>query len=393
MRYHHIIFIFMLLIQAPVLAVDRVTEVRDDASLRAALQSAKPGTHILIAPGRYRPGVWVENRQGTADQPIIIEGSDEKSAPLFEGGVEALHFARCSYITLRNIAVRKQTDNGINIDDGGAIDIPVHHIVLEKIRVTDIGPQGNHDAIKLSGVDDFQVRDCQVEGWGGQSVDMVGCHRGLIDGCKFLGKKGFSQDTGPQCKGGSSQIAIRRCLFLDGGVRAVNIGGSTGLQFFRPRGALYEAKDITVEGCTFSGSQAPLVFVGVDGAVVRYNTIYHPSKWVMRILQETTEKGFVPCRNGRFEHNLVVFRRADVQVFVNVGPHTQPETFQFAKNLWYCEDRPEASKPVLPVMERGAVYGVDPRLEAPAKELFRPLNLRAAGFGATAWKPDIPSKR
>lgn len=84
--------------------------------------------------------------------------------------------------------------------------------------------------------------------------------------------------------------------------------------------------------------------MGVDGAVVRFNTIYHPAKWAMRILQETTEKGFAPCRNGRFEHTLVVFRKADVPVFVNVGPNTQPETFKFADNLWFCEDRPEASK-------------------------------------------------
>jgi hypothetical protein len=39
----------------------------------------------------------------------------------------------------------------------------------------------------------------------------------------------------------------------------------------------------------------------------------------MRTLRETTEKGFAPCHNGRFEHNLVVFHRADVRVFVNVG--------------------------------------------------------------------------
>jgi hypothetical protein len=139
---------------------------------------------------------------------------------------------------------------------------------------------------------------------------MVGCHRGLIEGCRFLGREGFSQATGPQTKGGSSEIVIRRCLFVDAGQRAVNLGGSTGMAYFRPPGARYEARDITVEGCVFVGSQAPIAFVGVDGATVRYNTIYRPSRWVMRILQETTEPGFPPCRNGRFEHNLIVFRAA-----------------------------------------------------------------------------------
>ena len=39
------------------------------------------------------------------------------------------------------------------------------------------------------------------------------------------------------------------------------------------------------------------------------NVIYRPRRWVMRILQETTAEGFVPSRNGVFEHNVVVFRR------------------------------------------------------------------------------------
>ena len=129
-----------------------------------------------------------------------------------------------------------------------------------------------------------------------------------------------------------------------------------------------------------------LATFGVDGAVVRYNTFYRPGKWVMRILQETTEPGFVPCRNGRFEHNIVVFRRADVSTFVNVGSNTAPETFTFADNLWYCEDRPQASKPTLPTPETGGIYGVDPQFADPEKNDFKPRSGRAAGFGASALK-------
>ena len=128
--------------------------------------------------------------------------------------------------------------------------------------------------------------------------------------------------------------------------------------------------------------------MGVDGAVVRYNTIYRPAKWVLRILQETTKQGFVPCHNGRFEHNLVVFRQADLQTCVNIGPHTRPETFTFANNLWFCEDRPAASKPLLPAVETGGLYGLDPQLEDPTKNRFQPKNAEAAGFGATAWRVD-----
>ena len=390
MRCNCLLTLLVLVISASGFGAESVVKVADDASLHAALRNARPGTRIRIAAGRYRPGVYVANLHGTKDGPIVIEGADADNPPVFEGGAEAWHLTDCSYVTLRNISARGQSSNGINVDDGGSFETPAHHIVLENLHVADTGPKGNHDAIKLSGVDDFVVRKCVLEGWGGQAPDMVGCHRGLIEECKFVGKAGFSQHTGPQTKGGSSRIVVRRCLFLDAAQRGVQLGGSTGLAFFRPQDLLCEAKDITVEGCTFIGCEAPVAYVGVDGAVVRYNTFYRPRKWLIRILQETTTKGFVPCRNGRFEHNLVVFRRADVSTFVNIGPNTSPETFQFADNLWFCEDRPSASRPKLPGPETGGVYGVDPKLADPARSDFRPRNPQAARFGAGAWQPDAP---
>jgi len=384
-RFRTIVAIALFLWLGQVVLAAGVVEVSDDASLRSALGKAAPGTVIRIAPGRYQPGVFAAGLKGAPDRPIVIEGTEPGRPPLFEGGKVAWQLSDCEHLTLRNIAVRGQQANGINIDDGGSFDTPTRHLVLEGIHVSDVGPRGNFDGIKLSGVDDFTVRGCTVEGWGGQAIDMVGCHRGVIEECTFRGKDGFSQSTGPQAKGGSSQITIRRCLFLDAGGRAVNLGGSTGLAYFRPRGALYEARDICVEACVFVGSQAPVAFVGVDGAVVRYNTLYRPTKWVLRILQETTEPGFAPCRNGRFEHNLIVFRRADVQVHANIGPHTRPDTFTFADNFWFCEDRPQASRPDLPVAEKGGVYGVDPRLKPLPDGRFLPENTQAAKFGDLAW--------
>ena len=82
-----------------------------------------------------------------------------------------------------------------------------HHVTLESIRVSEIGPRGNYDGIKLSGVQEFVVRGCEVAGWGGQAIDMVGCHQGTIERCLFRGREGFSQTTGVQAKGGSSGVA------------------------------------------------------------------------------------------------------------------------------------------------------------------------------------------
>lgn len=359
----------------------QVITVRNNNQLRQVLRSVQPGTTIRIQAGQYSGNVWIENLHGKADAPIIIEAEDPQDPPVFLGGDGGWQISEGSYFVLRYLRFRGQKVNGLNIDDGGSFETPTHHIRLEHIVVEDVGPKGNFDGIKLSGVTDFVVHHCRVEGWGGQAIDMVGCHRGLIEQCTFRGKEGFSQDTGPQAKGGSSQITIRHCLFLDAAQRSVQLGGSTGLAFFRPRGVLYEAKDLLVEDCVFVGGEAPVSFVGVDGAIFRHNTVIRPKLWVVRILQETREPGFVPCRNGVFEANLIVFR-STLRDFVNVGPATAPETFRFAQNWWYCEDRPAASRPRLPVEEAGGIYGQDPLLKQTPDGWWEAHNPAARRYGA-----------
>lgn len=378
----------LLLLSISASARERTIDVRNDATLRAALAAARPGDRIRLAPGEYRPGIRISDLCGTETHPIVIEAMDAERPPSFSGGAQGLHLSDCSYVTLRGLQITDHRLNGINVDDGGTFATPSHHITLENLHVSNIGPQGNFDGIKMSGVDDFVVRRCLIRGWGGQAIDMVGCHRGVVERCRFEGQDGYSQHTGPQAKGGSSHISIRRCLFRDAGSRGVNIGGSTGLDFFRPSGATYEAKDIVVEGCIFIGSTSPIAFVGVDGAQVRYNTILRPNKWVIRILQETTEPGFIACRNGQFERNLIVYSRARVNTYVNVGPHTDAASFRFADNLWYCEDAAGVVVPELPTRESNGIYAVDPQLQAPEANQFNPNNPQAADYGALAWPED-----
>jgi hypothetical protein len=371
------------LVSTIALAAEQKISVSDDASLRQAINNAKPDHRIVIASGRYRPELSTRALHGTQAHPIVIEAADPKNKPSIEGGSLAMHFGQCSHLVLRNLVIRGQTGNGINVDDGGAYDSPSHHITLDGIDVFDIGPRGNRDPIKVSGLDDFVIRNCRIEGWGGQAIDMVGCHRGLIESCTFRGKDGFEQGSGPQTKGGSSNITIRNCTFINAAERGVNIGGSTGLKFFRPPDAKYEAKDIVVEGNRFVGGMAPICFVGVDGATVRYNTIYHPDRWILRILQENTEAGFVPSRKGVFERNLVVFERKVVPV--NIGGNTDPKSFVFRQNYWFCSDSPQNSRPQLPSVEQGGIYGTNPKLNIDqAGVLSNPLSKAAKSYGAHA---------
>ena len=212
--------------------------------------------------------------------------------------------------------------------------------LLSCLTIAGAGSGGNNDCIKLSGVDRFFVLDSEI--WGcnrGEIIDMVGCHEGLIAGNYFH----HPVASGVQAKGGSADILIHGNVFADIPGRAVNAGGSTGLEFFRPIDAPYEAARIRVLGNIFirnglsSGSN--IAYVGCDACVFAQNTIVEPRSWVARILQETTGARFAPSRKGEFLNNIVVMRQSDLRTIVNVGPGTAPESFTFGSNLWYALDQ------------------------------------------------------
>jgi hypothetical protein len=115
--------------------------VRNAAELRAALADAKAGSTILIAPGEYGGGFDLRGVSGTAAAPIVIRGAEPQRPPTFTGGRLAWAVSDCSYVTLKGLAVRGCTGNGLNIDDGGSADTPAHHITVEDVSVSEIGPR------------------------------------------------------------------------------------------------------------------------------------------------------------------------------------------------------------------------------------------------------------
>ena len=344
----------------PLAGIAAEIKVSDPAGLNRAVATAKPGTTILLAPGDYGNGFHWVNVQGTATQPVVIEGADKSDPPLFSGGNEAIHLSDCNHLVLRNLTVSGCSANGINCDDGGTFETPSAGMAFHNITIKEIGPVGNFDGLKLSGLKDFAVRDCTFNGWGGAGIDMVGCRGGVIENCRFLGKEGFTQTTGIQAKGGTEKVRIAGNVFHNAGSRGINLGGSTGNQFFRPELRDFEAKDLEVVGNRFVGSESALAFVTSVDCVVRHNTIVHPRKWIFRILQEKPLDEFQPCRNGVFENNLIVYDKR-VKTFINVGAGTEPETFTIRGNAWFCSDGDR--RPSLPIEETGGVYQIDPILE------------------------------
>lgn len=364
------------------------TEANPFASLEPAARAATPGTRILIHDGTYDASWYLEDLVGEADRPIAIVGESRDGTILDANGAgEVLHVSSAAYVVLEGFTMRGSTGNGVNIDDGGTGDTS-HHVVLRDLHVHDVGTGGNNDCVKLSGLDDFFVLDSVIGSCdAGDAIDQVGCHRGFLHGNRFEATPG----GGIQMKGGSSDSLVHGNLFIDVAGRGINAGGSTGLEFFRPIDAPYEAARLVIAANVFvrsgASSGAPIAYVGCDQCVFANNTVIDPQTWVARILQESTDARFVPSRDGLFVNNLVVFDTSVLRTFVNVGGGTAPETFTFANDLWFATDDASFAGPTLTdgiPPETGAVIQVDPELADPDAEDF---SIPASSPAATAGRP------
>lgn len=361
--------------------------------IASAAKVAVPGDTILVHKGAYHGDQSLQGLQGVSGKWIYII-AEKRGAVLFEGGATAWRGTDIAYLHIEGFVFTGQTDNGINIDDGGTYASPAHHIVLQHCIFRDMAATGNNDLLKLSGVDELTIQQCTFLNGssGGSGIDMVGCHNSLILQCRFenMGTNAV------QMKGGSSDIRIEACIFKNAGSRAINLGGSTGQAFFRPANATWEAAALKIYSNIFIGSEVPVAFVGCTRSEVVNNTIYKPGRWVIRILQENRDTvHFGKCSNNTFRNNII-YIDDKVRAVCSIGPGTAPETFIFSNNAWFHMINSDWPGPLLPVAEKGGLIGRDPLFGNAEKDDFTiGINspVGAAGFPVQYPEKDHTGKR
>lgn len=340
-------------------SISRVLEVGNGktySNIRNAANQAIAGDTIFVYSGLYSGGMAIANLQGTAKDYIYIIG-EENQEVIIKGGSNSIQFSDAKYLKIQNLIFEEQTGNGLNIDDAGSIDTPTEFITITNCTFRNMAASGNNDQLKLSGLDNFIIENCRFENGaaGGSGIDMVGCHKGIIRNNYFtnLGSNAI------QAKGGTQYIEMSANYFENCGQRTLNLGGSTGLEFFRPIDAKFEAADLQVYSNVFIGSVAPIAYVGSVRVDVINNTIINPERWVMRILQETVDENrFEKCGNNRFENNIIYF--GNISTEANVGSNTAPETFTIKNNFWYNHQNPNWQRPTLPVTEENQIVKINP---------------------------------
>lgn len=379
------LFLVFIISTSPFIAQElHVGTGQEYNSIEDAIKVVKPGDTILLHENPKTNQI-VTNIKGNDKNWITIKAFDRKKV-VFSGGNSAIHFSDVAYLRIENIVFERQTVNGVNIDDGGDYETASHHIQFLNCTFKNIHASGNNDLLKMSGVDNFKIISCEFKNGAlkGSGIDLVGCHNGEILECYFenMGSNAL------QAKGGSANIDISGNWFLNCGIRSVNLGGSTGLPYFRPINATYEAAFINVYSNVFIGSMAPIGYVGCTEVKVINNTIINPDKWTMRILQETVDESrFIACGNNYFINNLIYYKSNSAET--NIGPNTNASSFIMSNNLWYNYNNP-SKNPVTPVLDMNQIKGKDPlfqsfsdanfyvQKESPAirkgKDVTKPLN-------------------
>lgn len=330
-------------------------------SISSAAALAIAGDTIFVEGGIYSGDDFISNLHGIDSNWISII-SDTNNPAIFKGGNFAFMMSDVSHIRIKGFVMDGQIQNGLNIDDGGSYDTPTQHIIIEYCKWLKMDATGNNDELKMSGVDSFTVRKCTFQNGAaeGSLVDMVGCHYGVFEDNRF--ENGGANSI--QTKGGSQNIRIQRNIFLYGGQRAINIGGSTDKQYFRPLNADFEAQYISVHSNLFIGSMAPIAFVGAVRCEVVNNTFVEPERWMVRILQENNESGMQITGKNKFTNNICYFNNnADNEKCINIGAGTAPKTFLFSNNLWYNKENLNWAGPNPAVQHFSQILNSNPKFE------------------------------
>jgi len=146
----------------------------------------------------------------------------------------------------------------------------------------------------------------------------------------------------------------------------------------------------------FDGSESAASFAGCLDCQFSHNTVVNPSKWVLRILQETVTIAsytFARAGHGVIADNIFYFRRSDLNAGedINVGDNTDTRSFSLVRNLWYAHDDPAQSSPRLPLfvgIRTGSLVGSSPDfVDARTGDFHLNANSAAKAAGGVQFAP------
>ena len=316
-------------------------------TLTKAVAAATPGTAIRIKPGTYDTALYTNDLHGTEENPIWIGGIPGQERPVLTSEKGAITINRGSYIIIHDLEVTGSEIHGIHVNDGGDNNNfeAAHHFIFRNIYNHEIGDS----CFKFAGLNYSWLFDCEVErshigGRESAAIDSVGCHYNTVAYNYIHDVLGI----GVSFKGGSYEADIFANLFVNIGTSAVNMGQTTGDDFFRPSlkkdGTMYEAHDIRTYSNIFIGGESSFSFICATNCYAVNNTVIMPRSFLFRVLN-TDEADSRKLANAGSPHdntiaNNIFYYGDSLRDPMNVGGKTSPATFVVQNNIFYFVNRP-----------------------------------------------------
>jgi hypothetical protein len=111
------------------------------SNYRSLMTGLIPGDRLLLAAGTYTQGLPIVNMNGQPGKCIVFEGPASGSPALFTGSDSwnVVSLKDSSYIAVRNLSLDglDKTGDGVKSE---ATSVSVHHILIERLNITNFDP-------------------------------------------------------------------------------------------------------------------------------------------------------------------------------------------------------------------------------------------------------------
>lgn len=314
--------------------------VKPGQSLETVLERAEPGDEVILWPGRYS-GVTLRGIAGRQDAPITVRGLRAEEPPVIDGGAWGLRLMGASHLRFRDLVVARSRIDGIEI--GPDMDgTPSHDIVLEHIRIEEIGERPGRHGIALLGVADVMLRDLSIAGWTGSAIEVVGSRDVTIDRVLITGT-GRGEMLGIRLRAGTSRTTVRESRLIEPGLGAIALGGRSQDADFPPDhsadadGRRWEVRGPVIEDVTIVGSDIAFTFLGVTQASIMHATVVDPRRSVLRVARPRDDAGFEALDAASMSRCLLLWREGVEPRLVEFGPGSDDSGLWLEENLWWRE--------------------------------------------------------
>jgi F-box protein 11 len=260
-----------------VLVVNRMGGTGVYQSVGTALQDAKGGELITVAPGHYREAVVL-------DKPVEIIGEGNPGDVTFEMTEDNVIQCSATFGRIKNVTLRQ---------DGGkffAVYVTTGSVELDGCEITCAGLS----CLGITGDADARIRKCKIHGTTQSGIAFFPGARGVVEECDIY-------------ETGLSVVHIRGCMDVVVRGNRIHAGKQSGIVFKEASVGLAEDNEV------FENVGAGIAVTGNANATIRLNRIYGNQSTGITFTESAA--GF--CRENKIFRNTL----SGVEITLKANPN------------------------------------------------------------------------